>query len=338
MTNLFKKAACFTDIHFGAKNNSREHNNDCEDFVQWFIDEAKKRGCETCFFLGDWHQNRNSINVSTLNYTNTNLEKLNDAFEQTFFIIGNHDLYFREKREIHSLPMGKFLPRIKMIDDIFIQGDVAVVPWLVEDEWKKISKIKSKYMFGHFEIPGFKMNAMVEMPDHGGINSGHFPNQDLVFSGHFHKRQQKDNIHYIGNAFAHNYGDAWDKDRGAMFLDWDGEPEYVNWADGPKYINLSLSELIADPDSHLTNKTFAKVLVDIDISYEESLFIRETFMDSHKAREIKLIIDRNSDHTEDNSSADINFESIDKIVLTQIEGITSDNFDKKKLIEIYNSL
>ena len=39
---MFKKAACFTDIHFGLKNNSRQHNNDCEDFVKWFIDEAKK--------------------------------------------------------------------------------------------------------------------------------------------------------------------------------------------------------------------------------------------------------------------------------------------------------
>ena len=38
---MFKKAACFTDIHFGLKNNSRQHNNDCENFVNWFIDEAK---------------------------------------------------------------------------------------------------------------------------------------------------------------------------------------------------------------------------------------------------------------------------------------------------------
>ena len=39
-----------------------------------------------------------------------------------------------------------------------------LVSWLVGDEWKKIPKIKSKYMFGHFELPTFKLNAMVEMP------------------------------------------------------------------------------------------------------------------------------------------------------------------------------
>ena len=36
--NLFKKAACFTDIHWGLKNNAKQHNEDCLDFIDWFID------------------------------------------------------------------------------------------------------------------------------------------------------------------------------------------------------------------------------------------------------------------------------------------------------------
>jgi hypothetical protein len=53
MTNLFKKVACFTDIHFGLKSNSIVHLQDCEEFVDWFIDNAKKEQCETGIFLGD---------------------------------------------------------------------------------------------------------------------------------------------------------------------------------------------------------------------------------------------------------------------------------------------
>ena len=34
---LFKKVACFTDIHFGLKSGSRTHNQDCEDFVTCLI-------------------------------------------------------------------------------------------------------------------------------------------------------------------------------------------------------------------------------------------------------------------------------------------------------------
>ena len=35
MSNLFKKAAIFTDIHFGLKSNSTLHNEDCLAFVKW---------------------------------------------------------------------------------------------------------------------------------------------------------------------------------------------------------------------------------------------------------------------------------------------------------------
>jgi len=52
--NLFKKVACFTDLHVGLKGNSGTHLRDCEEFVDWYIENAKKEGCDTGIFLGDW--------------------------------------------------------------------------------------------------------------------------------------------------------------------------------------------------------------------------------------------------------------------------------------------
>ena len=98
---FFKKVACFTDIHFGLKGNSRIHNDDCESFIYWFIEQAKAHGCETCIFLGDWHHQRSATNVSTMNYTVSNMERLSAAFEKVYVIMGNHDLFYREKREIN---------------------------------------------------------------------------------------------------------------------------------------------------------------------------------------------------------------------------------------------
>jgi len=335
---LFERVAVFTDIHFGLKHNSRQHNDDCERFVKWFIDEAKQRGCETCIFMGDWHHHRASVNVSTLNYTLSNLGFLDDAFDKTYFIVGNHDLYYREKREINSLPMAERFPNIVMIDRIYEEGNVAVVPWLVGDEWKKIDKIKAKYMFGHFELPNFKMNAMVEMPDHGGLKAERFKHQDYVFSGHFHKRQQKGKVHYIGNPFGHNYADVWDFDRGAMFLEWGGEPEYVDWEDGPRYISLDLSTLLEDPDAYLNEHTYAKVSLDVDISYEEANFLRETFIENYGIRELKLLPKREIDELDTVEMGSIKFETVDQIVVDSIKNIESDTFDVDKLASIYNNL
>ena len=220
--SLFKKVACFTDIHFGLKSGSRTHNADCEQFVEWFCDTARAQGCETAVFLGDWHHNRSTTDVSTMNYTVSNLERLNASFEKVFFILGNHDLFYKDKREINSIEFMRLFPNIIPIKDPLTIEDVTILPWLVGDEWRDIPKIKSRYIFGHFELPSFYMNAMVQMPDHGQLQRNHFQHQDYVFSGHFHKRQQNNNIVYIGNAFPHNYADSGDDDRGMMILEWGG--------------------------------------------------------------------------------------------------------------------
>ncbi len=335
--NLFKKAACFTDIHFGLKSGSRTHNNDCEEFVKWFCETAKKEGAETCIFLGDWHHNRASTDVSTMNYTVSNLEFLSKSFEKVYFILGNHDLFYKDKREINSVEFMRLFPNVVPIKEPLTQGNVTILPWLIGDEWKAVPKIKSRYIFGHFELPLFYMNAMVQMPDHGQLQSDHFQNQEYVFSGHFHKRQTKGNIVYIGNAFPHNYADAGDDDRGMMLLEWGGEPEYRSWSGQPIYRTYKLSQIIDNPDGLLKEKMHCRVTIDLPISFEEANFIRETFIPQYNLRELMLIPEK----VEVESRLDpgeIKFESVDSIVISEIGAITSDTYDQKLLLEIYNNL
>ena len=336
---MFKKAAIFTDIHFGLKGNSKVHNEDCEEFIDWFIETATANGCETGIFCGDWHHNRNSLNLTTMDATIRCMEKLGKAFEKFYFFDGNHDLYYKDKRDVNSTAFAKHIPGITFIDSIYEEDDVALVPWLVGDEWKKISKIKSKYMFGHFELPSFYMNAMVQMPDHGELRAEHFENQEYVFSGHFHKRQVQGKIHYLGNAFPHNYADAWDDERGVMILDKENnaEPKYINWWNCPKYRTVTLSQLLEDIDGIIKPKMYLRVSIDKPISYEEAQFIKETFIQNYKCREISLIPLKQIE--EISTELDIQqFESVDQIVAGEISAIDSDNFNKKTLLDIYNEL
>jgi len=336
---LFKKAAVFTDIHLGLKGNSKVHNDDCEQFVDWFIQNAKDNNCETGIFCGDWHHNRNSLNLTTMDATIRSMEKLGGAFEQFFFFDGNHDLYYKDKRDVNSTAFAKHIPGITFIDEITTKEDVTLVPWLVGEEWKKIKDIKSKYMFGHFELPSFYMNAMVQMPDTGELKAEHFKHQEYVFSGHFHKRQQQGKIHYIGNAFPHNYADAWDDKRGMMILDRENnkEPKYINWEDCPKYRTTTLSKLLDPKQDIIKSKMYLRVTIDVPISYEEASFIKETFINQHKCREISLIPQKQVE--EISTELDIQqFESVDQIVAGEISAIDSDQFNKKTLMDIYNDL
>lgn len=335
-TPLFDKVGMFTDLHVGLKSNSHIHLTDCERFIDWFIAECAARGVKKGLFLGDFHHSRHNINVASLNCSIRILKKLNDYFDDFWFILGNHDLFYRDKRDLNSVEFARELPNIHMIDYHHIEGGVAILPWLVGEEWKKVQDYDVKYIFGHFELPRFKMNAMVEMPDHGGLNDTMFTKPDYVFSGHFHKRQAKGNVHYIGNAFPHNYADVDDVERGAMFLEWGGEPVYVNWEDCPKYKVVMLSDLIDNHGKILDQYTHCRIKIDIPITFEEANFIRENFVSQYSPRELQLIPIK--DKVDENIGTDIVFESVDKTVLNQLETIESSSIDKEVLIKIYQEL
>jgi DNA repair exonuclease SbcCD nuclease subunit len=267
------------------------------------------------------------------------LEKLGAAFDNFYMFAGNHDLYYKDKRDVKSTEFAKHIPGVTVIEEITIVDDVALVPWLVGDEWKKIKNINSKYLFGHFELPSFYMNAMVQMPDHGELKSEHFKNQEYVFSGHFHKRQRQGKIHYIGNAFPHNYADAWDDERGMMILDRenDAEPEYINWSNCPKYRTIKLSQLIDEKDTLIKPNMYLRVTLDLPLSFEEASFIKETFIRDFGCREITLIPQKQID--EISTDLDITqFESVDQIVSNEISSLDTENYSKAMLLEIYNGL
>ena len=338
MTNLFKKAAVFTDIHFGLKSNSTLHNEDCLAFVKWATAKAKEEGCDTALFLGDWHNNRASINILTLQYSLQALEHLNANFDNTYFIPGNHDLYYRDKRDVQSVEWAKHLSNIHICNDWTSYGDVTIAPWLVGDDFKKLKKLKGKYMFGHFELPGYLMNAMVAMPDHGEMSATDLNGFEHVFSGHFHKRQTKSNVTYIGNCFPHNYADAGDDDRGMMILEWDKEPVYHAWPDQPLYRVFSLKDVLNHTEVMLKPNMHVRVNLDVDISYEEATFIKETFIDTYKLREITLIPAKVTELSDYEIQGNIEFESVDQIVFGQLNSIESTQFNKNLLLDIYRNL
>jgi len=315
MSNLFKKAAIFTDIHFGLKSNSTLHNEDCLAFVKWATAKAREEGCETCMFLGDWHNNRSSLNIVTLNYSLQALEHMNANFEHVYFIPGNHDLYYRDKRDIQSVEWARHLPNVTICNNWFTSGDVVIAPWLCGDDHKRIPKLTGKYMFGHFELPGYLMNAMVEMPDHGEIRREDFNNFEHVFTG-----------------------DAGDDERGLTILEWGQEAVHHAWPDQPRYRVMGLSSVIDNAATLLAKDMHVRVQLDIEISYEEANFIKETFIRDYQLREMALIPNKAAGVDTDMAPGEVKFESVDQIVTDQITNIESEFYDNKLLLKIYQNL
>ena len=121
-----------------------------------------------------------------------------------------------------------------------------------------------------------------------------------------------------------------------MFLTWDEEPVYVNWPDCPRYISCGLKQLIDDKDKLLNENTYARVKIDIPISYEEATFIKEAFSKQFGVRELSLIPVKEQE--EEYIQEDVHFETVNQIVLQQLETVESNTIDKQMLIDIYNDI
>src|ERR1044071_7985583 len=150
MDNLFHKVLVFGDTHFGRGGNSSVANQDNLDFLVWAIEVACTWGADRCIMLGDWHDNRHSLGLATMDASLRGLEMLSEGFKQTWFIPGNHDEFYRDRRDISSIEYAKHVPNIAVINDPLTIDDVTFLPWLMPDEHKSL-KLDGRYVFGHLE-------------------------------------------------------------------------------------------------------------------------------------------------------------------------------------------
>ena len=343
------KMAIFTDIHFGAKGNSELHNQDCLDFIDWFCDNVKARGdIDSIGFLGDWFENRNALNIATMNFSYQGAKKINDLGLPVYYIVGNHDLYHRHTREIHSVIHFHEFENFIIIDEPTVidneHGEILFCPYMFHNEYPNLLKyLKKPVWMGHFEFKGFVVTGSDIKMQHGPSPSD-FKGPKVILSGHFHKRQhpKNTNIVYVGNTFPTTFGDANDFDRGMCVYDFPNNSlDFKNWADAPKYIKTKLSAVL-DGTVDLLPNSYVKCLADEEITFEESGVLKQSLIKKYKLRDFSLEESLELAQTlSDTETDDIEIDelmSIDEIVPQMLEQIESEKIDNKKLVRIYKSL
>lgn len=344
----FKKLAAFSDIHFGEHGNSKEHNLECLEFIDWFLEQSTD--CDVLLFGGDWHHHRHQVGSETLKYSYEGVRRLAETGKEIWFIIGNHDLPYLERRDVHSIPWLHSFKNIRVIDKPETVGNFLLVPWVnTDDDLDAIRKTKAQYSFGHFEFGGFTMNEAYQMP----FRENHLQADDLqqleyIFAGHFHIRQQRKlksgtQVHYIGNPFPHSFSDVGDRRRGMMTLENGGKPQYIDWADMPTYDRILTSQMDAQIPL-LGRRAHVEIIQDVEMGPTErdelrAFLLQEVGVRAATINPLKI----------DTATVDIialaakmgGNESVSEIVtkfLGELSGtVGTDSFglDKNRLIEIF---
>ena len=142
------------------------------------------------------------------------------------------------------------------------ENTLLFVPWNNE-----LPDGKFDYIFGHFEIQSFKMNNFKVCDKGLQVMDFLATKTDRVFSGHFHRRDEKKfndgTINYVGNTFPMDFADA-ENPKGYYVLELtDGSIEFFENPVSPRFKKLSLSQ-IKKYDTSGFEGNIVKLIVDME--------------------------------------------------------------------------
>ena len=204
------KVAIITDQHLGARKSSRVFHDFFNKFyTNIFFPTLKKRRIDTVLDLGDTYDNRRTLDLWAANWSKTEyFDKLREMGVTVHALVGNHTAYFKDTNDVNTLSgiVGEY-DNISIYDratEVVIGGlPILFLPWInqqnKEESYAAIENSKSKVAMGHLELNGFEAHRGYIM-DHGD-STAPYKKFDKVFSGHYHRKSQRNNIWYLGNPY-----------------------------------------------------------------------------------------------------------------------------------------
>jgi len=201
------KIALICDTHYGVRNDSTVFHTYFKKCMEHFFNVIEQENIEHVIHLGDLFDRRKYLNYLTAKVCrDTFLSPLEDRDITTHIIAGNHDRYYKDVYHVNSLDeiVGDRYKNIEVHNvakTINIDGlDILLIPWIdasnSEHTYDQIKNTSAEIVMGHLELGGFEQ-LKGSISEHGedAVKYGKF---DLVFSGHYHHKSSKGNIHYLG--------------------------------------------------------------------------------------------------------------------------------------------
>lgn len=339
------KIALITDQHIGCRNDSQAYLNYFRRFYENvffpYVDEHK---ITTIIDLGDTLDRRKYINYNTLHqFHDMWLKPIEDRKLKVHAIVGNHQTYFRNTNDVNSANL-LFSDSIKVYDEpkhVTIDGlKIAMLPWVNRENYDAcenfIKKSKAPVLMGHLELSGYQVVRGIKC-DHG-MDPGMFSKFNKVFSGHFHIKQQKGNIDYLGTPYEITFADA---NMSKGFHVFDTETLELTFIENPEKLHYYIPYDDSKVDySKLDVDEYIGKVVKVNVIEKNDSYLFEKFIDRLVAvGPLKYTI---IDQTEalDFGVADESYESKDTmdILVEYINENYEDEADRSEITKLMREL
>lgn len=331
------------DWHFGRNNDSRRHNEYLLEFIEFMVDYANENGIDRIIQCGDFFDNRTKMSVETMNYGIEGAKYIQENFDGDFeVLVGNHDMFYKNRVDVNSIRCIEPYAFLVMDTETFSTTtgeEILLTPWVCGGEhWDSIVEASKKadYIFGHFEFKNFYMNENYLM-EHG-VSHKELRDCKRVITGHYHKRQVKDNVIYAGSPFPFDYNDANDLERGFTVLDTEtNEAVHVDWGK-VKILKLDYDEFMEFQEEGIIDE-HTSVRIDLPDDADDRLIEEATTAVSnletsnskinYKGNKVKELIESTVEVKE--------VDNVDQTIVEAIRGITEppSDVDVETLAQIY---
>lgn len=335
------KIAFLNDTHCGIRNSSDIFLKNHEDFYsKVFFPYLIENDIKQIVHLGDYYDHRKFVNFKALNHNRKCfLEPMRNNGITMDIIPGNHDTYFKNTNDLNSLKelLGHFMNEIHIVMEPTVMTydgfKMALLPWIAPDNYEEsmdfIRNCDADVLAAHLELNGFDLMRGVKSTD--GMDHKLFSRFEMVLSGHYHTKSQKDNIYYLGSQMEFFWSDS-------------GDPKYFHVLDTETRVltavrnPYTLFEKIVYDDrkteyndidvSHLDNK-FVKVIV----ANKSDAFIFDRFIDrvqSMNIHELKIAEDFREFEGENVNDDNISFEDTEVLLSSYVDAVDTE-LDKDRI-------
>jgi UDP-2,3-diacylglucosamine pyrophosphatase LpxH len=335
------KIALLNDTHTGIRNASDIFLDNAEKFYsEVFFPHCKKHNITQIIHLGDYYDNRKTINIKAL-YRNRKafLEPMRDAGMHMDIFPGNHDTYYKNTNDVNSLKevLGHFMNEIHIVMEptVLEYGGTkfAMLPWLNSQNYEKslefIKNCKADILCGHLELEGFEL--MKGVTNKHGMNRDIFSKFEMVLTGHFHTRSSKDNVTYLGSQMEFFWSDAHDD---KYFYVFDTETRELEKIRNPHTLFEKIVYNDAEVDyndfdvSHLDGKFVKLIIVEKKDTYTFDRFVER--IQNQKINELKIAENFSEFLGENVDDHEVSVEDTGELLDSYIEAVDTD-LDKDRI-------
>lgn len=293
------KAIIFSDLHLHSHKGRTDRLHDCLEVLHWVFREAEKNECEHILFLGDLFHERSKIDV--LNYLRTFevfMEYMLDSpTYDCHFLIGNHDMYHRERWDVNSVKPLSAIPGVTIVDHpttLWLGGvPVDFMPH-TENPVKELEELKKnrtggdkkaiplRLLLGHMAVHGAELNTLYGIKsdviveydnDMVSVDPSIFDEWDMTLLGHYHGAQElSDKAEYLGSPLQLSFGEAF-QTKHIMVLDLDTlEKEYIENDFSPVHLIITPEDI--EHENYDLENNFVR-MVTKDISSTEIIDLKK---------------------------------------------------------------